>query len=80
MSGLEDQTLPSGALPLDHLSLGQGPVVDTSPFLDSLRRAYQEQFARTVADAVALYYSQMTALETNWPPANSFLIDDEIGF
>jgi hypothetical protein len=80
MSGLEDQPLPPGTSSLDHLSLGQGPVVDASPFLDSLRRAYQEQFARTVADAVALYYSQMTTLETNWSPASSFLIDDEIGF
>jgi hypothetical protein len=79
MSGLEDQPLPPVASLLDHLSLGQGPVVDASPFLNSLRQAYREQFARTVANAVALHCTQMTTLETNWPPASSFLIDDEIG-
>ena len=79
MSGLEDQPPPSSASPLDHLTLEPGPVVDAEPFLNSLRRVYQEQFARTVSDAVAVYYSQMTRLETTWPPASSFLIDDEFG-
>ena len=70
--------------PLDHLTVKSGLVVDAEPFLNSLRRVYQEQFAKSVSDAVALYHSQICRLEATWPPESttsggmsSFLIDHE---
>jgi hypothetical protein len=59
-------------------------VSDAQPFLDSLRRVYHEQLAKSVSDAVAVYHSQMCRLEVTWTPegttpggSSSFLIDDE---
>ncbi len=72
------------ASPLDHLKIRSGLVLDDEPFLNSLRRVYQEQFAKSVSDAVTLYHSQICRLEATWSPENttsggrsSFLIDDE---
>jgi hypothetical protein len=38
--------------PLDHLKVRSGLVLDAEPFLNSLRRVHQEQFAKSVSDAV----------------------------
>jgi hypothetical protein len=69
---------------LDYLKVRSGLVVDAQPFLDSLRRVYSEQFAKSVSDAVVVYHSQMCRLEATWTPegttqggSTSFLIDDE---
>ena len=84
LKDFDNQPPNAYACPLDHPKVRSGLVVDAQPFLDSLRRVYQEQFAKSVSDAVAVYHSQMCRLEATWPPegttpggSSSFLIDDE---
>ena len=48
LKGLDNQPLPVHVSVLDHLQVRSGLVVDAQPFLDSLRRVYHEQLARSV--------------------------------
>jgi hypothetical protein len=59
LKDLDNQQLPVHASVLDHRQVRSGLVVDAQPFLDSLRRVYHEQLARSVSDAVAIYHSQL---------------------
>lgn len=68
LKDLDNQPLPVHASVLDHLQVRSGLVVDAQPFLDSLRRVYHEQLARSVSDAVAIYHSQLYRLEATWAP------------
>ena len=68
LKDFDNQPPNAYASALDHLKVRSGLVVDAQPFLDSLRRVYQEQFAKSVSDAVALYHSQICGLEATWPP------------
>ena len=68
LKDLDNQPLPVYASVLDHLQVRSGLVVDAQPFLDSLRRVYHEQLARSVSDAVAIYHSQLYRLEATWAP------------
>ena len=84
LKDLDNQPPNAYACPLDHPKVRSGLVVDAEPFPNSLRRVYQEQFAKSVSDAVAFYHSQICRLEATWPPESttsggmsSFLIDDE---
>ena len=68
LGDLDTQSLSVHASVLDHLQVRSGLVVHAQPFLDSLRRVYHEQLARSVSDAVAIYHSQIYRLETTWAP------------
>ena len=50
LKDLDNQQLSAHASVLDHLQVRSGLVVDAQPFLDSLRREYHEQLARSVSD------------------------------
>ena len=50
LEDLDIQSLSVHASALDHLQVRSGLVVDAQPFLDSLRREYHEQLARSVSD------------------------------
>jgi hypothetical protein len=56
-------------------------------FRQLVEKGYQEQFARSVAEAVVLYQDQMSRLDTSWSPpgataesSSSFLIDDDLSW
>jgi hypothetical protein len=68
LKDLDNQPLSVHASVLDHLPVRSGLVVDAQPFLDSLRRVYHEQLARSVSDAVTIYHSNLYRLEATWDP------------
>ena len=57
--------------------------VDPEPFVDSLRRLYQEEFCHSVLRATLLYQNQITELDMAWSAEGTaddgctFLVDKE---
>jgi hypothetical protein len=71
LKDLDNQQLSAHASVLDHLQVRSGLVVDAQPFLDSLRREYYEQLARSVSDAITVYHCQLYRLEATWAPEDA---------
>jgi hypothetical protein len=63
LGDLDTQSLSVHASVLDHLQVRSGLVVDAQPFLDSLRRVYHEQLARSISDAITVFHCQTYRLE-----------------
>jgi hypothetical protein len=57
LKDLDNQPLSAHVSVLDHLQTRSGLVVNDQPFLDSLRRVYHEQLARSVSDDNTIYHS-----------------------
>ena len=55
LEDLDIQSLSVHASALDHLQVRSGLVVDAQPFLDSLRREYHEQLARSISDDITVF-------------------------
>jgi hypothetical protein len=66
LKDLDNQQLSAHASVLDHLQVRSGLVVDAQPFLDSLRREYHEQLARSISDAITVFHCQCYRLEAAW--------------
>ncbi len=66
LEDLDIQSLSVHASALDHLQVRSGLVVDAQPFLDSLRREYHEQLARSISDAITVFHCQCYRLEAAW--------------
>ena len=69
---------------LSNLAVKSGISLDAEPFINSLRKVYQNQFSTTVAIAVLKYRDQICELDTAFPPAVtalqgsvSLLVDDK---
>ncbi len=73
LGDLDNQSLSVHASVLDHLQVRSGLVVDVQPFLDSLRRAYHEQLARSISDVITVFHCQCYRLETAWAPEDTTL-------
>jgi hypothetical protein len=73
LEDLDIQSLSVHVSVLDHLQVRSGLVVDAQPFLDSLRRAYHEQLARSISDAITVFHCQCYRLEAAWAPEDATL-------
>jgi hypothetical protein len=71
LGDLDTQSLSVHASVLDHLQVRSGLVVDSQPFLDSLRRVYHEQLARSISDAITVFHCQIYRLEAAWAPEDA---------
>ena len=71
LKDLDNQPPSAHASALDHLKVRSGLVVDAQPFLDSLRREYHEQLARSISDAITVFHCQVYRLEATWDPEDA---------
>ena len=57
--------------------------VDPEPFVDSLRRIYQDEFCHSVVHTTLMYHRQITELDMTWSAEDTgdddstFLVDKE---
>ena len=57
--------------------------VDLEPFVDSLRRLYQDEFCHSIVHGILLYQNQITELDMTWSAEDTadddstFLVDKE---
>ena len=71
LGDLDTQSLSVHASVLDHLQVRSGLVVDAHPFVDSLRREYHKQLARSISDAITVFHCQLYRLEATWAPEDA---------
>ena len=45
--------------------------LDDSMFLAGIRKGYQEEFHRAIADAMGVYPNQVARFETTWPQSST---------